>query len=179
MLEDPDLQWMPAVAAIGDIPTQGENLIIVANVHEVFHFRIFSAHGKKIVDADEKSLLDREQQAGSDEKRLLEREEQIAALRRQFLSLDVNKPNRMDKDRLIAAVTSLIDAYPPPMPVLACFARLKSVNGFRVVTVEGIAPRDADGRPLKDDLGWRSSTRFSRSSSPAMPSSAGSRRPGS
>src|SRR5262249_6428118 len=47
---------------------------------------------------------------------------------------------------------SLVDAYSPPMPVLACYARLKSVNGYRVTTVEGISSRDADGKVILHPL---------------------------
>ena len=43
-----------------DIPTSGKNLIIIALVNNVLHFRIFDASGKLVESTDEKSLTGRE-----------------------------------------------------------------------------------------------------------------------
>jgi WD40 repeat protein/S1-C subfamily serine protease len=51
-----DLRLMPQVRDVGDIPTGGNNLIIVAAVRGVLHFRIFDDAGNRVVDTDEKEL---------------------------------------------------------------------------------------------------------------------------
>ena len=51
-----DLQLMSSVGDAGDIPTVGKNLVIVADVRGVLHFRIFEGGGRKVVDTDESRL---------------------------------------------------------------------------------------------------------------------------
>ena len=67
-----ELQLLPPVKKISGIPGWGENLIIVATVDKVLHFRIFDSHGN-FVDTDETSLAG---QAG-----------QLEDLRRQYHKL--------------------------------------------------------------------------------------------
>jgi aerobic-type carbon monoxide dehydrogenase small subunit (CoxS/CutS family) len=58
--------------------------------------------------------------------------------------------SRSERDEVVDAVTTIVDTYSPPMPVLACYARLKSVNGYRVITVEGIAEGGPNLHPLQE-----------------------------
>ena len=90
-----DLRLMSSLNDVSDIPTEGRNLIIVAAVNNVFHFRIFDGDGKVVVDTDEKSLT--------------EQVRQIEDLREQLESLwPSHELTRSDKDRVITAVTSII-----------------------------------------------------------------------
>ena len=41
------------------IPTEGKNLVVVAAVDQVLHFRIFDRDSKMVVDSDEKRLRER------------------------------------------------------------------------------------------------------------------------
>ena len=50
------LRLMSSVNDLSDMPTDGKNLIIVADVQNVLHFRIFDADGKRVVDTDENQL---------------------------------------------------------------------------------------------------------------------------
>ena len=84
---------------VSDIPTVGQNLIIVAAVNKVLHFRIFDDDGKVVVDTDEK--------------RLTEQARQIEDLRKQLESLwPPHELTRSDKDRVITAVTSIVGHTP-------------------------------------------------------------------
>jgi hypothetical protein len=86
---------MSSLNHVSGVPTGGKNLIIVAAVDNVLHFRIFDANGKVIVDTDEK--------------RLTERARQIEALRKQLESLwPPHELWRGDKDRIITAVRSVV-----------------------------------------------------------------------
>src|SRR5271166_2065410 len=99
-----DLRLMYAVNDVSSIPTEGKNLIIVAAVDNVLHFRIFDGDGRAVVDTDETSLTT---QAGS-----------IADLKRQLESL--RPPHDLtysDKDRIITAVTSIVGHTPWRSPV--------------------------------------------------------------
>jgi hypothetical protein len=96
---DCDLRLMSSQEDISGIPTLGKNLIIVAPVEQVLHFRIFDLNGKLVVDADEKRLTDRVRQ--------------IADLRMQLASLW--PPHELagnDKAGIINAVTSIIGLAP-------------------------------------------------------------------
>ena len=64
---------MSSLNDVSGIPTEGKNLIIVAAVNNVLHFRIFDGDGKVVVDTDEK--------------RLTEQARQIEDLRKQLESL--------------------------------------------------------------------------------------------
>src|SRR5262249_21308330 len=89
------LQLMPPLNDVSDIPTRGKNLIIVAAVRNVLHFRIFDGDGTMIVDAEEKKLR--------------EQARQIESLRKQLDSLwPPHEITESENSRLIAAVTSLV-----------------------------------------------------------------------
>ena len=91
-----DLRLMSSLNDVSGIPTEGKNLIIVAAVDNVLHFRIFDGDGKVVVDTDEK--------------RLTEQARQIEDLRKQLESLwPPHELTRSDKDRVITAVTSIFD----------------------------------------------------------------------
>jgi hypothetical protein len=47
---------MASVNSISDIPSVGRNLIVVAAVNNVLHFRMFDVDGNVVVNTDEKSL---------------------------------------------------------------------------------------------------------------------------
>ena len=91
-----DLLLMPSLNDVSGIQASGMNLVIVAAVNNVLHFRIFDANGKVVVDTDETRLTT---QAGP-----------IADLKRQLDS--VRPPHQLtgsEKDRVIAEVTSIVD----------------------------------------------------------------------
>ena len=50
---------MTSVKDVSGIPTEGKNLIIVAAVGQILHFRMFDGDGKKVVDTDERRLTGR------------------------------------------------------------------------------------------------------------------------
>jgi hypothetical protein len=90
-----DLRLMPALNHLTGIPTQGKNLIIVADVKGVLHFRIFDRDGKAIVDTDETKLAKQAQQ--------------IQEFGQQLQSLwPLPEVTGSEKDRVIADVTSII-----------------------------------------------------------------------
>ncbi len=89
-----DLRLMSSVSNVSDIPGAGHHLIIVANVGQVLHFRIFDGAGKRVVDTDAT--------------RLPEQTRPIEDLRRQLESLwPPHELTRSEKDRVIVAVSSL------------------------------------------------------------------------
>lgn len=90
-----DLRLMSSLNGVSGVPTEGKNLIIVAAVNNVLHFRIFGGDGKVMVDTDEK--------------RLAEQARQIKDLRKQLKSLwPPHEMTSSDKSRVITAVTSIV-----------------------------------------------------------------------
>jgi len=90
-----DLRLMYSVNDVNSIPTEGKNLIIVANVQNVLHFRIFDADGKRVVDTDENQLPDKAPQ--------------IAKLKSLPSGLwGVSELPQSDKAKVISAVTSIV-----------------------------------------------------------------------
>jgi exosortase len=77
------------------LPTVGKNLIIVAAVNNVLHFRIFNGDGTMVVNTDEK--------------RLPKQDWQIEDFKKQLESLwPPYKLTWSEKDRVVAAVTSIV-----------------------------------------------------------------------
>jgi len=94
-LEGCDLRLMSSVNDVNSIPTEGKNLIIVANVQDVLHFRAFAADGKRVVDTDESQLPDQAPQ--------------IAKLKTLLSGLwGVPELPQSDKAKVISAVTSIV-----------------------------------------------------------------------
>ena len=57
-----DLRLMSSLNDVSAIPTEGKDLIIVAEVNNVLHFRIFYGNGKPDVDTDERRLAGKKPQ---------------------------------------------------------------------------------------------------------------------
>ncbi len=89
------LRLMSAVEGVSDIPTDGKNLIVVADANPALHFRIFDGRGKVAVDTDDLSLPDQTRQ--------------IEGLRKQ---LDAFSPDhdltRREKRRIIKQISSIV-----------------------------------------------------------------------
>jgi predicted NAD-dependent protein-ADP-ribosyltransferase YbiA (DUF1768 family) len=94
-----DLRLMSAVDGVSRIPTEGKNLVVVAAVEQVLHFRIFDGHGKTVVDMDEK--------------RLTEQVRAIEDLRKQLKRWwPPHELTGKEKARVITAVTSIVGHTP-------------------------------------------------------------------
>lgn len=94
-----DLRLMSALYDVSDIPTAGENVIVVAAVNHVLHFRIFDGDRERVVDTDEKSLTGQTQQ--------------IENLRKQLVRLwPLHDLTTKDYRRIVSAVTSLAGYKP-------------------------------------------------------------------
>ena len=90
-----DLRLMASMTDASNIPTEGKNLIIVAAVDDVLHFRIFDRNGKRVNDTDEKKLTKQPQK--------------IENLRKELVSLwPPHELTREEKDRIITVVTSIV-----------------------------------------------------------------------
>ena len=86
---------MSSVKDVSDIPTGGKDLVIVAAVNGVLHFRLFDGDGKAVVDIDEN--------------RLTEQAQQIKDLRKQLDSLwPHGELTSSERGRVISAVTSIV-----------------------------------------------------------------------
>ena len=95
-----DLRLMSSVKDVSGIPTAGKNLIIVAAVDNVLHFRIFDLDGKVVLDTDEK--------------RLAEQGRQIKDLRKQLESLwPPHELTGSERGCVITTVTSIVGHTPP------------------------------------------------------------------
>ena len=94
-LEGCDLRLMSSVNDVNRIPTEGKNLIIVANVQGALHVRAFAADGKRFVDTDESQLPDKAPQ-------ITKLESLLSDLR------DVPELPQSDKERVISTVTSIV-----------------------------------------------------------------------
>ena len=55
-LKGPEPRWMPALRDVSRIPEKGRNLVIVADVMSVLHFRVFDGDGTMVVNTDETRL---------------------------------------------------------------------------------------------------------------------------
>ena len=95
LIGEVELRLMSTANDVSDIPTVGENLVIVAVVDHVLHFRIFEGDGKMVVDTNEK--------------RLSYKDRQIKLLRKQLKSLwPPHEPTKSEKAPVIKAVTSIV-----------------------------------------------------------------------
>ena len=100
------LRLMPTVADVSEIPTEGKDLIVVAAVDRVLHFRMFDGDGKSVVDTDEK--------------RFSQKARQIESLKKQLAGLwaphELTEPERV---RVVSAVTSIVGRTLPVFTVRA------------------------------------------------------------
>jgi hypothetical protein len=92
---------MSSLSDVSVIPTEGKDLIVVATVNNVLHFRIFDGDGKVVVDTDEKKLPEQAQQ--------------IKELRYQLVESlwTPYELTRSDKHEVITAVTSIVGHQRP------------------------------------------------------------------
>jgi multidrug efflux pump subunit AcrA (membrane-fusion protein) len=100
-----DVKLMPALNDESSIPRSARNLVVVADVDHVMHFRIFDGDGKRVVDTDQTRLIDKARQ--------------IQNLKEQLDSLwSAQELNKVDKDRTTAAVASIVGLAlgDPPLP---------------------------------------------------------------
>ncbi|HKI20127.1 MAG TPA: hypothetical protein VKA15_19715, partial [Isosphaeraceae bacterium] len=99
-----DLRLMPSVKDVSDIPTAGKDLIIVARVDHMLHFRGFDADGKSVVDTDEK--------------RLAKRAPEIDNLRKRLVRLwPPHELDRREKSSVISTVISIV-GHTLPLPMM-------------------------------------------------------------
>ncbi len=90
-----DVLLVQALTAVSGMPTAGKNLVIVAEVDHVLHFRIFDGDGKRVVDTAENRLPDKARQ--------------IEDLRKQLATLwPPYELSKIDKDRTTTSVTSIV-----------------------------------------------------------------------
>jgi len=91
-----DVRLMSSAKDVNSIPTASTSLIVVANVQDVLHFRIFDFPGNRVVDTDENQLPDKAPQ--------------IAQLKLLLTNLwGIPRLSQKDKDRVTNAVTSIVD----------------------------------------------------------------------
>jgi tetratricopeptide (TPR) repeat protein len=95
------------------IPRRGKNLIVVADVDHVLHFRIIDGDNQMVVDTDETWLW--------------EQARPIAALRQQLVSLWHHELTESQKSQVIDAVTSIVGHIPPKQGRLTLANRLYAV----------------------------------------------------
>ena len=98
----PDLRLVSAggPGGPGGIPTDGKNLIVVADVNRVLRFLIFDPSGKRVVDTDEKQLADRARP--------------IEDLKKQLKDLwPLQELTPSEKSQIITTVTSILNYIPP------------------------------------------------------------------
>jgi tetratricopeptide (TPR) repeat protein len=94
-LREFDLRLMPELNDVSGLPSQGRDLLVVAAVDRVLHFRIFDDDGKMVVDTDEKRLTGR---AGP-----------IEDLRNQLSTLwPPHELTGSEKGRVLTAVTPIV-----------------------------------------------------------------------
>jgi multidrug efflux pump subunit AcrA (membrane-fusion protein) len=89
-----DLRLMPRLKDAKDMAAEGRDLVVVARVGGVLHFRIFDSAGKRVVDAAENGLP--------------EKSAQLAELKSIVGGMwDDPRVSPIDKDRVLAALTAI------------------------------------------------------------------------
>jgi multidrug efflux pump len=93
--EDSQLQLMPSVKDVSEIPAAGKDLIVVADVDDVLHFRMFDVAGTMVADTDENKLT----------QKAFPLEELKKELKRSWPPHELSKS---DRSRVIDAVNSVV-----------------------------------------------------------------------
>jgi RNA polymerase sigma factor (sigma-70 family) len=135
-----ELRLMPAVKDVGGIPTAGKNLVIVADVDHVLHFRIFDRAGKMVADTDEKKPTAQRMW--------------VEFLRQQVAKWwPPHELTRSQKQQIITAVKS-IDGPPPMEELRRAHGRIAELVGeLRAVYPD--EPRVAHYLPVRwESLGY-------------------------
>jgi hypothetical protein len=109
------LQFIPPATDQRNIPTNSEEegkkvLIVVAEVNQALHFRIFDGKGKIVVDIDEKTLTGRDKPVtDSNKTTLTDQETLIANFKRQLESLRTSHSmTETERAEVITAVRSIV-----------------------------------------------------------------------
>jgi hypothetical protein len=90
-----DLKLLAPMADISGLPSEGQNVVILAVVGRVLHIRIFDPDGKQFVDTDESGLPDRAVQ--------------LEGLRKQLEGLwPPHVLTASEKNQVVAAVTAIV-----------------------------------------------------------------------
>ena len=110
-----DLRLISPIKSVDEIPRGGKDLVIVADVDHVLHFRMLGGDGTAIVNTDEKKLPGQARQ--------------IEGLRTQLMGLwPPHELTESDKARVTSAVTSIVGHAQPrsadPMQVLASMLKV-------------------------------------------------------
>jgi multidrug efflux system membrane fusion protein len=131
-----ELRLMPSVTDVGDVPTEGKRLLIVADVNHVLHFRTFDPDGKLVVDTNEKELAKQGRQIESIRKQV---ERQIEALKNQLRSLwPPHQLTTTEKELVSASVTAIVGH---PIEYRRVATGALEDDGLRVIE-EGLEPDD-------------------------------------
>ncbi len=94
-----DVRLMPSVEKASQLPTTGKDLIIVAAVDNVLHFRVFDGDGNVAADTDERKLV--------------KQSRQIDELRTQLVKLGtIRELTESVKGQITTAVTSIVGVSP-------------------------------------------------------------------
>jgi hypothetical protein len=110
-----DLHFFSSVHSASDLmtiiecPTKDKNLIIIAAVQNVLHFRIFDTDGKMVVETDENRLPDKTQQIA---RLKLWRENGFLERAIRSKSDPSDEYSRTNLDLLVATVTSIVGYIP-------------------------------------------------------------------
>jgi multidrug efflux pump subunit AcrA (membrane-fusion protein) len=119
-----DLQLLRSAKGVADLPKAGRDLIVLAPVQGVLHFRIFDSDGKRVVDTDEGRLSDQARQVGS-----------LKSLLRGMW--DESRLSPLDKDRVVAALASIFGDARVPVGTKATVL----VRAFRDEPIPGSVTR--------------------------------------
>ena len=150
-----DLLLLSAVKDVSDIPAEGKNLVVVADVGHNLHFRIFDGNGQMAVDTGQRELTEHAQQ--------------IEDLRNQLSGLwPPHEPVTWgERDQVIAAVTSMVghtEARPGNErdynQLVEAADQLRSRMQARVPVMGSLSFRDSKGNPhaMGIDVGMEQST---------------------
>ena len=119
-----DLRLMSSVKDVSEIPAAGRDLIIMAEVGNLLHIRVFDSDGKRVVNTDEKQLTEK----GSQTAKLK------SLLGRLWKDPRVSP---LDKDEVIKALASMFGGTLVPNGTMASVL----VQAFRDEPIQGTVTR--------------------------------------